>query len=462
VTRRLVLSYVALVLFVLGSLAYPLGVTFASRERDRLLRDIEHDASVVATLAEDSLERGVTPPIDKTLAEYAREPGGRIVVVDTNGLSVADSAHPTELGASFLNRPEIVTALAGKRAEGERRSNTLNGDLLYVAIPVASSGVVHGAVRVTYGSSALDKRVRDVWIALGGMGLLVVGVAAGVGFALAQLVTRPVARLKAAATQIAAGNLDARAPTDSGAPELRELAAVFNHSAAQVQSTLAAQQAFVADASHQLRTPLAALRLRLENIEARAPAELQPELAATRAETARLTRISDTLLALTRAPVTTAAVGPVDVTAVIAERITHWGPTADELDVDLRYDGPTTPVWVGATRDALDQILDNLIDNALEVAPASSSIDIEVQRDDDRVSLHVLDRGPGLTPEQRGHAFDRFWRGPGAEPGGTGLGLAIVAALSEACGGRAELRARVEGGLDAVVTLRPSRPISPT
>ena len=118
--------------------------------------------------------------------------------------------------------------------------------------------------------------------------------------------TRPVARLKTAATQIANGDLDARAPSDFGAPELRELATVFNHSAAQVQRTLAAQQAFVADASHQLRTPLAALRLRLENIEARAPVDLQPELAATRAEAARLTRISETLLSLTRTPVTTA------------------------------------------------------------------------------------------------------------------------------------------------------------
>lgn len=460
-TRRLVLSYVALILFVLTGLAYPLGATFASREKDRLLRDIEHDASVIATLAEDALERGQRPGLEETLAAYAKEPGGRIVVLDRSGRSVADSAHPDEFGVDYSNRPEMKTALGGQRAEGVRRSQTLNGDLLYVAIPVASSGVVHGAVRVTYGSSALDERVRNVWIALGATAALVVAVAAGLGFGLAQLVTRPVARLKAATTKFAEGDLDARAPADLGAPELRELAQVFNHAAEQVQSTLAAQQAFVADASHQLRTPLAALRLRLENIEARASADLQPELAATRAEVARLTRISETLLTLARAPATTAAVGPVDLTRIVAERVATWQPTADDLGVTIAADADAGAVWVEATADALEQILDNLLDNALEVAPSASSIEVRVDRDDHAVRVHVLDSGPGLDAEQRAHAFDRFWRGPGAPPGGTGLGLAIVAELSQACGGHADLSARDGGGTDAVVTLRAAGPISP-
>jgi signal transduction histidine kinase len=453
VTKRLVWSYVALAFVVTAALALPLGATFASRERDRLFRDIEHDATVVAALSEDSLEQGTRPPIDATLQEYAKNPGGRIVVVDVTGHSVADSARPAHLGDDFRNRPEIRAAIGGERAEGQRHSDTLHGDLLYVAVPIASSGTVHGAVRVTYPSSTLDERVRNLWAALGGLALMAIIAAAGIGFGLAQLVTRPVARLKAAATQLAAGDFSARAATDAGAPELRELAEVFNHSADQVQASLAAQQAFVADASHQLRSPLAALRLQLENVESAASPDLQPEVAAARAETARLTRITDTLLALARVPSATAAVVPVDVSPIAHERVTVWTPMAEDLGAGLALSVPEH-LWVLATREAVEHILDNLIDNALDVAPPGSSVEISGVADSQGVMIRVSDRGPGLDAEQRARAFDRFWRGPDAAPGGTGLGLAIVAQLASACGGRAELRARDGGGIDAIVVLR--------
>ena len=130
--------------------------------------------------------------------------------------------------------------------------------------------------------------------------------------------TRPVTRLQHAAQSIAAGDLSARAPADEGAPELRELASTFNDTAARLQEILDSQQAFVADASHQLRTPLAALRLQLENIESVAPLDLQPALAAARSETARLSRISEGLLALTRSVSTPVACQPIDLAAVTA------------------------------------------------------------------------------------------------------------------------------------------------
>jgi signal transduction histidine kinase len=446
-------SYVALAFVVIVAFAVPLGATFASRERDRLFRDIEHDANIVATLSEDALEQNERPSIDATLARYAKSSGGQIVVVDAVGRSVADSANPARLGDDFTNRPEIRAAIAGARAEGERHSETLKTDLLYVAVPVASSGVVHGAVRVTYPSSTLDERIRDLWLALAGLGVLVIVAAAAIGFGLAQLVTRPVARLKAAAARLASGDLSARAATDSGAPELRELAEVFNHSAAQVQASLDSQQAFVADASHQLRSPLAALRLRLENVESRAAVDLQPELAAARAETARLTRITDTLLALARVPSATTAIVPVDVPAIARQRVDTWNAMAQEMGVALDLAVPDH-LWIMATPEALEHILDNLIDNALDVAPPGSRVEIRAVAEGGAVVVHVADRGPGLTADQRAKAFDRFWRGPDAAPGGTGLGLPIVAQLARSCGGAAELRHREGGGIDATVSFR--------
>ncbi len=448
--RRLLVSYVSVVLVALIVLVLPLGLVFASRERDRLLRDIEHDAAVVGGLSEDALERGDPPQLGSLLTDYARDPGGRIVVVDTAGRSVADSSGT--VGVDFTNRPEIVAALQGNRAEGSRRSETLGGDLLYVALPVASSGIVHGAVRITYPSTALDQRVRAVWIGLAGLSAVVLVLVAALAFVLARLVTQPVERLKTAARAVAAGDLSARAPTDGGAPELRELAETFNETAARLAHLLDAQSAFLADASHQLRTPLAALRLQLENIESASPPELQPAVAAARAETARLRRIGDTLLTLTRAASNTTPPATVDLVEIVHDRAAVWGPLAEDTGVRLELDVPATAP-VRAVPGALEQVLDNLVDNALEVAPAGSALLVRVTALPRSTELHVVDAGPGLDAEQRRRALDRFWRGPDAAPGGTGLGLAIVAQLVATSGGSVELRPREPHGIDATVTL---------
>ena len=455
--RRLIASYLTVTLVTLLALIYPFGRTFASREQDRLLRDIEHDATVIGGLSEDALERGTAPDIATALASYARDPGGRIVVVDRNGRSVADSGTPGETGDDFTNRPEVATAITGRRAEGRRHSDTLGADLLYVAVPVASSGVVHGAVRITYPSSTLDRRVRTMWIGLAALSAVVIGVVTIVGFLLARTVTGPVSRLEEAARRVARGDLSARAPTDVGAPELRELAATFNHTAERLGEVLDSQQAFVADASHQLRTPLAALRLQLENIESVAPLELQPALATARAETARLSRISDALLRLVRSAATTTTREAVDAANVTADRHHVWAPIAGEAGVELDLSGPEH-AWVWAMPGALEQMLDNLIDNALDVAPIGSTVRVETRRTHDRVELHVVDQGPGLSGEERTRAFDRFWRGPAAAPGGTGLGLAIVEQLAAGCGGSVSLGQGPDGGIDAVVRLPAADP----
>jgi len=450
VRSRLLATYLTVVVVALSVLVIPLGVLFASRERDRLFRDIEHDAVVVSGLVEDSLERGTPVQLGGLLESYARDPGGRIVVVDSAGRSVVDSEDP--IGADFTNRPEIREALAGIRAEGSRRSDTLGGDLFYVAVPVTSGGVVHGAVRITYPPATLHERVRSAWLGLAGLTALVLVVVTVLGFVLARLVTRPVERLKLASRAVAAGDLSARVPIGDGAPELRELAVTFNDTVGRLQEILESHAAFVADASHQLRTPLAALRLQLENLEAAAPEGLQPGLAAARAETARLGRIGDQLLSLTRAAAIAAECDTVDLSAIVVERIEAWRPVAGDASVELVVDIPDAAP-VSALPGALEQVLDNLLDNAFEVAPPGSTLWVRVIASLETTELHVVDEGPGLDPEQRERALDRFWRGPSAPPGGTGLGLAIVEQLVMRSGGKVALHPNDPRGVDATVTL---------
>jgi signal transduction histidine kinase len=377
------------------------------------------------------------------------------VVVNARGQVLGDS-DPVEGADNYRDRPEIAEALGGQVSSGTRRSDTLDTDLLYVAVPVASGGEVHGAVRLTYPTTEVDQRVQRVWLTLGGVAAVSLLAAGVIAVALARSVTRPLRELQAAATALGGGDLSAHAPDDHGPPEVRTLARAFNDTSRRLEELIGAQDAFVADASHQLRTPLTALRLRLENLEADAEPPVSTELAAALEESDRMSRLVDGLLALARADKVTASATAVaiDLGATLVERRDIWLPVAEERGVDLVVE-PGPPLRGLATPDRVSQVLDNLIDNALEVSPAGSAIRLSVVATPTGPAVHVADQGPGMTADQHERAFDRFWQGPEGT-GSSGLGLAIVQKLVQADGGHVELRAAPGGGLDAVVQLPPA------
>jgi signal transduction histidine kinase len=449
VTRRLLLGYLGLTLFVLLSLEVPLGIQNQRTERSDLTAKVSHDAMVLAADAEDAVQAPTRKQLDalaSVAADYAARTGARVVIVDRRGFALIDTSARVRGTESFASRIEIAAALAGRYPRGVRTSKTLQQRLLYVAVPIASGGKVHGAVRITYPFSAVDARILRYWLILALIGVIVLAGAAVVGVGLARFVTRPLRRLQAAAAAIGEGELETRAPEREGPPEVRSLAAVFNETVAKLARLLRSQGEFVADASHELRTPLTALRLRLENLPPSADRD------AALHETDRLRELVDGLLSLARADAGSEGSGPVDAAALMRERLDAWLPLADEQGVALvsQLDGPL-PVRAAPGR--LAQVLDNLLSNALEASPAGGHITFSATALPAWVELHLCDEGRGLTAEQRERAFDRFWRA-GSGGGGSGLGLAIVKRLVTADEGEVELREASGGGVDAVVRLR--------
>jgi signal transduction histidine kinase len=449
--QRLLLGLLAFTVAVLVGLEVPLGTTFRSRERQTLVASLQRDATALSALALDSMENHDLAGLRPVASRFAHQAGAAVTVFDTSGRVVlAEGPTPSRALRSRLSG-QIADALRGATPSGIVRIP--GPDLLYVATPIGAARSFQGVIVIAATTAKLEDRVRRNWLELGGVGLAVLAAGALLGLVLTRSLTRPLGRLEEAVARLAAGDLGARASVGKGPAELVELGRRFDAMAQRLEELLASQRAFVADASHQLRSPLTALRLRLESVEATLEPGQRPDLEAAVAEVYRLSRLVDGLLALARVEGARPQRAPVDVLAVARDRCEAWGPLAEERGVEIvaPMEGEAVASIVPGF---LEQVIDNLLANAIEASPAGTTVQLSVVVRPPEVELHVVDEGPGMNPAERTRAFDRFWRREGAgRDSGSGLGLAIVHQLVRSSGGSVELRDGPAGGLDAVVRL---------
>ncbi|MDX3248796.1 HAMP domain-containing sensor histidine kinase [Streptomyces sp. ME18-1-4] len=496
-TRRLLLSYLTLAALVLVCLEIPLGFVYSRGERERVMNAAKDEAESVSAFASLSISAGrAAQDLPERAAHCAERIGGKVLIVDARG-SLLASSHPITASEErgLASWPGIAAALQGT-ATADVRTSTIGGvQYLAVAAPVRHGVEEQGAVRITLPTRMVSERVHHVWLLLALGGLAALTAVAALGFVIARWTGRPIRELEHATHELAVGGAATPVAITKGPPEVRSLAATFNRTAARLEHLLASQRAFAGEASHQLKTPLAALRLRLENLENDVALNARGSLTAALTETDRLARMVEGLLAMARLDESAAERETVDLGRVCAERHRAWTPLYEQHGVWLALAGDYAGE-VLALPGAVEQILDNLLSNALRVAPPGSTVSIDPRhqtpggtpsherrfphRQPSRpagpawVELHVMDEGPGMTEEQRRRAFDRFWRAPDAPKGGTGLGLALVQRLAHASGGEVALRPAPRGGLDAVVRLpavptlpgvpapRSARPLEPT
>ncbi|MFG2881770.1 sensor histidine kinase [Streptomyces sp. NPDC048297] len=462
-TRRLLLSHLSLMLLVLLVLEVPFGVFYARSELSRFTHTAQQGALTLAEVCEEKMEHGLSTDLPGLARAYGRRTGSRVSVVGTNGVVLADSAAQAQalVGRNVSAEPDIATALRDHPVAGTRSDASVGGDVLFVTVPGGSDDTVPCVVRTVYALGPLKAKVHATWIALAALGLGVLAAGALIGFALARSFTRPVRALERATAQLAEGRLTDPPTTDHGPPELRRLAASFTKTASRLQHLLQAQQAFASEVSHQLKTPLTALRLRLENFEPHLAPCAQDSLDQALGEVERLGRMVQGLLALARLENSAIRPESVDLGAVVADRAAIWAAFADEQRVGIVVADAATDVRVRAVPGALEQIIDNLLSNALRAAPPGTAITLatatapgEGGRTPAMAELHVIDQGPGMSEAERHKAFDRFWRAPDTDHDGTGLGLPMVRQLARAADGEVTLEAAPGGGLDAVVRLQ--------
>ncbi|MFH0134439.1 sensor histidine kinase [Variovorax sp. VaC1] len=264
--------------------------------------------------------------------------------------------------------------------------------------------------------------------------------------------------LRAVAREVA--SQDERSPTELSLArvpdEIAPLVGAFNNLLSRVRSAFATQRRFVQDAAHELRTPMAAIGLQIENLRSHVPAgEATERFNQLEAGVTRAQHLIEQLLHLSRqdAPQRGAAGERVDIEVLLRESVSQLMVLADARCVDVGFEGTTAAV-VFAPAAELRSVFDNLIDNALRYAPEGGVVDVRLHTFDGHAVVDVLDNGPGIPQAAMGRVFDRFFRVPGAAAGGSGLGLAIARTAAERHGLRIELRNRIDSrGLMARVHL---------
>lgn len=499
--RRLLLGYLGLLLVALIAFGVPFGILWSSHARADEVGALRQAASEAARAVAGPVQQSVVhlgqPPailsdrdrdgdgrlgrfrltpaeqlaVRASLSDFATGSRSLAAVVRADGRVVAAQGAAAGLAAKLLHSATLEDAFFADAQTVTGETSAGQTSLLYAAAPVLvpavepadaappssareRSAVSVAAVVVAEPSGVLAGRVRTIAASLAALGAAILVLGALAGWLLVRSLVRPLKRIELAVADLGRGELGARAPTEEGPPELAELAETVNVMAAQLGELISAQRAFVADASHQLRTPLTALRLRLEGLAADEPTPPE-ELNAILAEVERLSRLVTGLLGLARAEERPAPPEVTDVAGLLAARGEAWRGVAEEQGIGLSTHG-VQPAYALVAAEDLEQAIDNLVDNALRVAPPGSTVRLDVDDEHGWIVVHVADEGPGMPPEDRRHAFDRFWTRKAQPAGGSGLGLAIVARLVRNSGGEVELRDGPGGkGIDAVIRLQP-------
>jgi signal transduction histidine kinase len=436
--RRIVLAILALICALLCTVVIPLGLITAEHDRQDFQDQAISTARSLASVVEEKLADHEHGTKLTTAIAQIRADGDQIIVYGAAGNRIA--------GIGPTAAPSAVRQVMSGQAAIVRPS----GGRLLVLAPVRSDEPRRtvGAVALSRPTGPLGRRLAALWAWLAAVS--VAGLAAGtvVAIALARWVSGPLSALEATARQLGDGALGARSALSSGPREIRRLAADVNTMAGRLEALVHGHRAMMADVSHQLRTPLAALRLRLDLLGQDADARMAEEIAGAQDEIARLSRLVDGLLAVARAENVVTRPVSVAVPGVISDRTTAWRPAAEERGIEVTAVS-TGPVSASLGDGHLEQILDNLLANAIDAVPPGGHVRVRSGAAGPMTSIIVEDDGPGMSESQRTAAFRRFFS---ATAGGSGLGLAIVHRLVTSNGGHAELSDTPGGGL--TVTLR--------
>ncbi len=422
--------------------AVPLANFIATGASRTLFLSRSNDADWFATMAESPLQSSDIASLRELAVRYHQLYNTPVFVVDVDSRVIATSRSGVD-----VDEPELAKALASTLAgrlpaEPPAMWPWRSGEMV-VARPVVNNGRVLGAAVLRVPTErARDQVQNGLLLLLGGLLISIGAVVIGIVRPVTRWVLRPLNDLDNATHQVTRGALDTRVSTDGRAPELRRLGDSFNSMALSLHQARQREREFVADASHQLRTPLTSARIHIEGLS-----RLSPTARFALSDIDRLGRIVQRLSRLAGSDRPGDVEGneePLDLAQAVKERLVGWKAVyaADDLELII---GEMVPGGVASELE-VDDILDVLLDNASKYG--APPVEVSVLRDGTEVVLSVRDHGLGLGSRDLKKVGERFWRSAHhREMPGTGLGLAIVRSEAARVGGRVVARPPIGGGL---------------
>ncbi|MBV8066532.1 MAG: HAMP domain-containing histidine kinase [Candidatus Eremiobacteraeota bacterium] len=404
-----------------------------------------------ASLSIFALDRALRSGLNGRLNAAAQAIAAAVDVHD--GVMSLDANDLRTIGSFYPDTNFALYARGGKLLTGNGLPALPQQHALQVAtVPVTRSGVRYGTVSVWQSSLWIGEFDRDAAIVSLAVGILLIALGAIVSRRVAQRVLVPVADIASLAERIEASDLSARLNAD-GNDELGRLCASFDRMLDRLQSAFARERRFVADASHELRAPLAVLRAETELAlrRRRDSDEYRAALTSIAQETARLDELVDELLTAARAEVDARQQQTLDAGELVRDLGDRVRSAAAGRGIEVRVETGGS-AHARANRATLERALLAIVHNAIEHGRSDGIVQLRTKHDGDAVRIEVLDDGPGFTPDALAHATERFWRGDLAHSrGGSGLGLSIARAIVEANRGRLQLANSTDGG--ALVTI---------
>lgn len=463
---RLTLANITLILLALSGLVLGTGWQLQRNLTAETIRGLELQATIMANgLAEpwviqldyeesherdddDEEKHTVVYPsgrdFEAILSNYALESGSRIVVFDTAAVIRYASDVALPLGV-IDNRGEVVAALQGITQHTTRNDPISGEERVYVTVPITAGSKILGAVEVSKPVSLLFAQVSRVWALLLSISGVVLLLAIGASLLLARYVTQPISALNQAAQKFARGDLQTRLDLSlSREDELGQLAASFDYMATEISHLLAQERAFVANASHELRSPLAAIQLRAELLQTpglQDPVRIKRYLYEIERESQHLSQLLTHLLQLYQAESRPPEENPqCDPILCITRVVDLMQPIAQDAEINLYVDIPSVLPAARVSLEECELVVRNLVDNAIKYTPAHGDVWIQAESDASAVVIRVRDSGQGIPAEELPHVFDRFYRVDKArDRTGAGLGLSLVKAIVERYEGSIEI-----------------------
>lgn len=446
-------TYFAVIMITLILMSiYILGVLSESLYESEQVK-LFAKANIISETLPSYMDVGKMGEVEGTVAQTLAGTGIRGVVVNTAYTVLFDTNKEADLLGKVFMRDIIQTALEGAQAHSLSKPED-EEHLMSVAVPVKNGDQVAGAVYLIESVADIDRTVGHIKINLYLFSALISVLVGILSLGMSFVVTSPVYEVIAVAKEISKGNFEKRIPV-KGHNELAQMAQTLNFMCSELESLEENRKKFVSDVSHELKTPLATIKLISDSIVSTPdpdPAMIQEFLGDLSEEVDRLTRIVERLLTLTKLdakreePVLT----PVDFVVMLNAISRKLTPNAEARGIVLYTDfsvGTLEPIMLDY--DKIWEAVYNITDNAIKYSPEGGFVKMSLEKGDGEVIVRVEDNGPGIPEAEKEHIFERFYRlddSRARDTGGTGLGLAIAKEAVTMHGGKIEVSSEGEVG----------------